>query len=135
MNKSERKAFEEHLFTLASDFTIKSKECLLEGCESKTKCRNLCSIHYRHMNRAFGPMLNHRDQDLYVGVLPPYAKRPPHCIGDDNTCQLRAVQRGLCTPHWSKYKTANGMNRRPNLKTIDPEDLWEYIKQQGTLNK
>lgn len=135
MKKEEREAFKQQLFEIATNWDVKSKQCLVPGCESKTKSRNLCSIHYRHMNREFGEVLQYRKLEDYVGVLPPYSKRPPHCIGDDNTCESRAVQRGLCSPHWSKYKTANGMNKRVNLKTIDPEDLWDYIKQQGTLNK
>ena len=135
MNKLERKQFEQELFRIATNWDAKSKVCLVPECGTKAKSRNLCSIHYRHMNRAFGQIIKYRDMDQYVGVLPPYAKQPPHCIGDDNTCPKRATQRGLCGPHWSKYKTANGLNRRVNLKTINPEDLWDYIKQQGTLNK
>lgn len=133
MNKDQRKEFEQELFRIATNWDAKSKVCLVAECESKSKARNLCSIHYRHMNRAYGEIIQYRDLDQYDGILPPYSKQPKICISDE--CASRAIQRGLCSLHYNRWRAANGKNKRGIFKNIDPEDLWEYIKQQGTLNK
>jgi len=46
-----------------------------------------------------------------------------------------AIQRGLCSLHYNRWRKANGKAGIRLPKNIDPDDLWDYIKQQGTLNK
>lgn len=132
MKKEERKAFNDQLFQIATNWDVKSKQCLVPGCDSKTKSRNLCSIHYRHMNREFGEILQYRKVEEYVGILPPYSKQPKYCIEE---CGSLAIQRGLCSLHYNRWRKANGKAGIRLPKNIDPEDLWDYIKQQGNLNK
>lgn len=74
------------------------KTCILEGCNSKTLARKMCSAHYQKWQKYGDPL----------GGRP---AKQAHC----DQCELPVVSRNMCKAHYSKWWKDN------STTTFDPD--------------